>query len=567
MIWYLLLGLTFSTTSAFQPAGKATLQAAVDDCANNNICTVDNSHISDWDVSLITDMNSLFFNRQINPDITKWDVSNVQSFAYMFGSNHVFNQDISCWDVSSGTDFERMFMSTDAFNKALCWDIQGKSQFAMFSSSGGSVDPTCTPNCGAAPTPCDPNPCNMFGLQGCVNSDIDSTLASDAYRCVSTCYAGRCQHGVCTDSTNGHTCTCDAGYSGTNCEINECDPDPCQNGAICTGKVGGYECECVEGYSGTNCETNVCDPNPCQNGAICTGKVGGYECECVEGYSGTNCETNVCDSCQNGVCTVTQGYECTCDAGYSGTNCETNVCDPNPCQNGAICTGKAGGYECECVAGYSGTNCETNECDSCQNGNCTGKVGGYTCNCTVGYTGKDCDTLCQCENGATCVDSICICTPAYEGTLCEINKLDDSSVFAIEQTLTFNSTVDESQLRQTIADLFEVEIEAVTIKSRGRRLSSGVTFEIRTQDAETLEKVNTKMKQTAVLKEFFESPDIVLVSASEPTISEACENECSGSRNLDCTCSGSPVGFIVTLYALSVLVILLYKDINQYNYL
>ena len=38
-------------------------------------------------------------------------------------------------------------------------------------------------------------------------------------------------------------------------DINECSPDPCQNGATCQDLVGSYRCDCKAGYSGNNCET------------------------------------------------------------------------------------------------------------------------------------------------------------------------------------------------------------------------------------------------------------------------------------------------------------------------
>ena len=58
-------------------------------------------------------------------------------------------------------------------------------------------------------------------------------------------------------------------------DLNPCVPTtPCQNGGTCmTTGPDQFECQCVEGYEGVNCElvvTDECDPNPCLNGAACS---------------------------------------------------------------------------------------------------------------------------------------------------------------------------------------------------------------------------------------------------------------------------------------------------------
>ena len=47
---------------------------------------------------------------------------------------------------------------------------------------------------------------------------------------------------------------------------------PCQNGSTCTNNGhGGYTCSCTAGYHGTNCESEIdeCSSNPCENGGTC----------------------------------------------------------------------------------------------------------------------------------------------------------------------------------------------------------------------------------------------------------------------------------------------------------
>ena len=68
------------------------------------------------------DYEGLFTNREVIHDITRWDVSNVSNFMFMFsGSN--FNQDISNWDMSNARDLGLMFFNTP-FNQPIGnWDV------------------------------------------------------------------------------------------------------------------------------------------------------------------------------------------------------------------------------------------------------------------------------------------------------------------------------------------------------------------------------------------------------------------------------------------------------------
>ena len=40
-------------------------------------------------------------------------------------------------------------------------------------------------------------------------------------------------------------------------DINECDSNPCQNGATCANEVNKYTCSCAAGYTDINCDTCV----------------------------------------------------------------------------------------------------------------------------------------------------------------------------------------------------------------------------------------------------------------------------------------------------------------------
>ena len=68
-------------------------------------------HISDSDVSRVGDINNMFGDSMMhtstegfNPDISRWDVSSVTNMNSMFKNAQHFKGDLSSWDVSSVTD-------------------------------------------------------------------------------------------------------------------------------------------------------------------------------------------------------------------------------------------------------------------------------------------------------------------------------------------------------------------------------------------------------------------------------------------------------------------------------
>ena len=60
-----------------------------------------NENISDWDVSSVENMRSMFHATTFNGDISRWDVSKVVNMENMFLRARYFNGDISDWDTSS----------------------------------------------------------------------------------------------------------------------------------------------------------------------------------------------------------------------------------------------------------------------------------------------------------------------------------------------------------------------------------------------------------------------------------------------------------------------------------
>ncbi len=88
-------------------------------------CPLFNTSLSAWDVSNVTSMEAMFFEASLfNQDVSDWNVSKVTNMAWMFFYATIFNQDISAWDVSSVTDMTEMFGFTENFNGDIsAWDV------------------------------------------------------------------------------------------------------------------------------------------------------------------------------------------------------------------------------------------------------------------------------------------------------------------------------------------------------------------------------------------------------------------------------------------------------------
>jgi surface protein len=97
-------------------ANNSNIKEAINN-AKNNSWIYSNSHISEWNVSQVTDMSNLFSGlTTFNEDISNWNTSNVTNMSYMFYFCHVFNSDIGNWNTSKVTNMKTMFQAANAFN-------------------------------------------------------------------------------------------------------------------------------------------------------------------------------------------------------------------------------------------------------------------------------------------------------------------------------------------------------------------------------------------------------------------------------------------------------------------
>ncbi|GMH76604.1 hypothetical protein TrST_g332 [Triparma strigata] len=94
---------------------------------DKEMVTEEYGHISNWDVSGVTNMSHLFQfdrSRTFNEDLSSWDTSNVTNMGEMFLVNESFNSNISSWNTSKVTSMWCTFKQAKSFNCDLSsWDV------------------------------------------------------------------------------------------------------------------------------------------------------------------------------------------------------------------------------------------------------------------------------------------------------------------------------------------------------------------------------------------------------------------------------------------------------------
>ncbi|WP_353778750.1 BspA family leucine-rich repeat surface protein [Winogradskyella sp. 3972H.M.0a.05] len=111
----------------------ASMNQAFRGCTNLVINATDTP-----DLSNVVDMSRMFQNTNIDAGLNAWDVSNVESFAFMFANNPSFNEDITSWNIGAALDMERMFLNATSFNQNLgSWNVSNVANFQLMLENSG----------------------------------------------------------------------------------------------------------------------------------------------------------------------------------------------------------------------------------------------------------------------------------------------------------------------------------------------------------------------------------------------------------------------------------------------
>lgn len=152
----------------YLPNSTVTTERMFDSCYSFN-----DSNISSWDTSNITDMGGMFrFANSFNQNIGNWDVSNVTNMTSMFYGATAFNQDISNWSVGSVDYMDNMFNSATAFNQDLTnWCTVNVPLLPVNFATSSALDSNNYPVWGTCPS-------NPAPITAPLQFEIDSSLGS-----------------------------------------------------------------------------------------------------------------------------------------------------------------------------------------------------------------------------------------------------------------------------------------------------------------------------------------------------------------------------------------------------
>merc|ERR1712205_278515 len=89
-------------------------------CEDRAVALAKYGPMAEWDVSEVTDMESLFSHKyDFNEPIGAWDTGKVTNMKAMFGSTKAFNHPIGAWNTSNVAGMNHMFVGAQAFNQPI----------------------------------------------------------------------------------------------------------------------------------------------------------------------------------------------------------------------------------------------------------------------------------------------------------------------------------------------------------------------------------------------------------------------------------------------------------------
>ncbi len=101
-----------------------------------------NSDITNWNVSNVVDIREMFkLAINFNQDIGGWNVSKVTNMIGTFQGATIFNQDITNWDVSSVIELRATFAEASSFNQDISgWNVSGVTAMGALFNNATSFD-------------------------------------------------------------------------------------------------------------------------------------------------------------------------------------------------------------------------------------------------------------------------------------------------------------------------------------------------------------------------------------------------------------------------------------------
>jgi hypothetical protein len=232
--------------------------------------------------------------------------------------------------------------------------------------------------------------------KACPNKNGETKSASCTWGECQSCLGKDCNsRGTCSPTAG--SCTCSAGYSGSNCEQqnDQCSMTQCSGHGNCAGAT----CQCLNAWTSSPSASGIfCTMDPCAACPIgqCDSKTG--LCHCVEGQPG---QANGCLAGQASDCVGSWGAFGTC-----GSDCLQHKY-----------------YTVTSPAMGAGKSCPNQSGDTqsqaCSSGNC----------CRI--------TASQCHNGAQFLAGSCecLCTAGFQGGFCDTPTNDATAVVSKETTI------------------------------------------------------------------------------------------------------------------------------------